>query len=171
MYSVAIQAKGAEVTRQMRRSQERHLRKIKVIPADMQLTAASGLGTILEIFDQSGFSAEFRACLPERISHRSAGSYFLALMVMAGHIHGVDSLSDLAEIKDDPYLSKLFEDDVAAARTVGDFLRDFEQEHIDKLNAFLNRMARSMHESLQRALPAPFKPGALALATSLRLTV
>jgi hypothetical protein len=155
--------KGASMTRQMRRSQVRHLKKIKVIPTDMHLTAASGLGTILEIFDQSGCAEEFKGCLPERISHRSAGSYFLALMVMAGHIHGVDSLSDLSAIQDDPYLSKLFEDDVAAVRTIGDFLRDFEQEHVDKLNAFLNKMARSLHDSLAKALPEPFKPWARIL--------
>jgi hypothetical protein len=148
------------MTRQLRRQKERHLKKIKVVPTDFKLTAASGLGTVLEIFDQSGAAAEFRGCLPERISHRSAGSYFLALTVMAGHIHGVDSLSDLSVIKDDPYISALFEDEVAANRTIGDFLRDFEPEHINKMNSFLNRMAKSMHASLRTHLPDPFKPEA-----------
>lgn len=136
------------MTRQQLRLKERQLKKIKIVPTDFKLTTASGLGTMLEIFDQSPLANEFRKCLPERISHRSAGSYFLALMVMAGHLQGIDALSDLAELRDDPYIQKLFEDDVAAVRTIGDFLRDFELEHIEKLNGFLNFMSRAAFKSL-----------------------
>lgn len=144
--------------RTTRRRREKVLRKIKIVPTDFKLTAASGLGTVIEIFDQSGMSAEFKKCLPERVSHRSAGSYLLALMVIAGHIHGVEALSDLAEIKEDPYLMSLFSDEAAAVRTIGDFLRDFEAEHIEKLNAFLNNMSRTLFASLQANLEEKFKP-------------
>jgi hypothetical protein len=144
--------------RQARRRQERQLRKIKIVPTDFKLTTAGGLGTVLEIFDQSALAKEFRKCLPGRISHRSAGSYYMALMVMAGHVHGVEALADLAQIQEDPYLQKLFEDDVSAVRTIGDFLRDFELEHIEKLNGFLNRMARSLFSSLQLNLEEEYKP-------------
>ena len=61
-------------------------------------------------------AAEFEKCLPERVSHRSADSYLLELMVMAGHIHGVEALSDLAEIKGDAYLHALLGDNTAAVR-------------------------------------------------------
>jgi Transposase DDE domain group 1 len=144
------------MTRQQRRKTERKLKKIKIIPCDIKLTASSGLGTVLEIFDNSPLAAEFRKCLPERVSHRSAGSYFLALMVMAGHIHGVDALSDLAQIQEDPYLMKLFDDDVAAVRTIGDFLRDFEPMHIELMNDFLNTMSRTLFSSLQMNLDGSF---------------
>ena len=146
------------MTRQQRRHTERKLKKIKIIPCDIKLTASSGLGTVLEIFDNSPLSAEFRKCLPERVSHRSAGSYFLALMVMAGHIHGVEALADLAEIQEDPYLIKLFCDDVAAVRTIGDFLRDFTPVHIELLNDFLNTMSRTLFSSLQTNLDESFRP-------------
>ena len=151
------------MNRQARKLKERQLRKIKIVPTDFKLTTAGGLGTVLEIFDQSPLAEEFRKCLPERTSHRSVGSYYMALMVVAGHIHGVDALADLAEIKDDPYLQKLFEDDVAAVRTIGDFLRDFEEEHIEKLNGFLNRMSRSLISSLRLALEEPYKPKDLCI--------
>jgi hypothetical protein len=144
------------MTRQQRRNTERKLKKIKIIPCDIKLTASSGLGTVLEIFDNSPLAAEFRKCLPERVSHRSAGSYFLGLMVMAGHIHGVDALSDLAQIQEDPYLMKLFDDDVAAVRTIGDFLRDFEPMHIELMNDFLNTMSRTLFSSLQMNLDGSF---------------
>ncbi len=146
------------MTRQQRRHTERKLKKIKIIPCDIKLTASSGLGTVLEIFDNSPLAEEFRKCLPERVSHRSAGSYFLALMVMAGHIHGVEALSDLAQIQEDPYLMKLFDDDVAAVRTVGDYLRDFTEIEIGLLNDFLNTMSRTLFTALQGALPSEFKP-------------
>ncbi len=146
-----------------RRRTEKALKKIKVVPTDFKLTTASGLGTVLEIFDQSPLAVEFKKCLPERISHRSAGSYLLALMVIAGHIHGVEALSDLAEIKDDPYLQKLFGDEAAAVRTIGDFLRDFEPEHIEKLNLFLDRMSRSLFSSLQENLEERYRPQRLIL--------
>jgi Transposase DDE domain group 1 len=146
------------MTRQLRRHTERKLKKIKIIPCNIKLTASSGLGTVLEIFDNSPLAFEFRKCLPERVSHRSAGSYFLGLMVMAGHIHGVEALADLAEIQDDPYLAKLFCDDVAAVRTIGDFLRDFTPTHIELLNDFLNTMSRTLFSSLQMNLDCSFKP-------------
>ena len=146
------------MTRQQRRHTERKLKKIKLIPCDIKLTASSGLGTVLEIFDNSPLAEEFRKCLPERVSHRSAGSYFLALMVMAGHIHGVDAMSDLAQIQEDPYIAKLFDDDVSAVRTVGDFLRDFSPVHIELLNEFLNTMSRTLLSSLQMNLDESFKP-------------
>ena len=133
--------------RSSRRRVEKSLRKIKIVPTNFKLTAATGLGTVLEIFDQSPLSEEFKKCLPERVSHRSAGSYLLSLMVVAGHIHGVSALSDLAQIKEDPYLEKLFDDEVAAVRTIGDFLRDFEAEHIERLNLFLDRMSRTLFKS------------------------
>jgi hypothetical protein len=146
------------MTRQLRRHTERKLKRIKIIPCDIKLTAASGLGTVLEIFDNSPLADEFRKCLPKRVSHRSSGSYFLALMVMAGHIHGIDALSDLAQIQDDPYLVKLFDDDVAAVRTIGDFLRDFTETHIALLNEFLNTMSRTLFASLQTGLDELFRP-------------
>lgn len=141
-----------------RRRKEKTLRKIKIVPTDFKLTAATGLGTVLEIFDQSPLAEEFKKCLPQRVSHRSAGSYLLALMVIAGHIHGVSALSDLAQIKEDPYLQKLFDDEVSAVRTIGDFLRDFDQDHIEKLNLFLDRMSRTLFASLKASLAPAFRP-------------
>lgn len=149
--------------RASRRRKVKGLRKIKVVPTDFKLTAASGLGTVLEIFDQSPLAEEFKRCLPERVSHRSAGSYLLALMVIAGHIHGVDALADLAEVREDPYLQSLFEDQAAAVRTIGDFLRDFEQEHVDKLNLFLDKMSRMIFFSLKESLEGQYKPKELII--------
>lgn len=82
-------------------------------------------------------------------------------MVIAGHIYGVDALSDLAEIKEDVYLQKLFNDETAAVRTIGDFLRDFEPEHVEKLNLFLDQMSRTLFKSLQEGLEPEYRPDKL----------
>ena len=44
------------------------LNKIKIVPSKEKLTAAAGLGTVVEIFDQSGLRDQFIKCLPERKS-------------------------------------------------------------------------------------------------------
>lgn len=38
---------------------------------------------------------------------------------------------------------------MAAVRTLADFLYDIEDEHLEKLNIFLNSIAKAIHEQLQ----------------------
>lgn len=142
---------------------ESELRKIKIIPTDEKLTAAAGLGTVIEIFDQSGLKEQFVRCLPKRTSPRSQGSYNLALNMMAGFIHGFDCLEDYDGFKNDEAIKALFGNDSPAARTLGDFLRDFEDEHLERLNEFLGHMAWSMTSSLHKSLPEPYKPNYVCL--------
>lgn len=142
-----------QIPRQMRRSTERRLKKIKIIPSEVNLTATTGLGIFLEIFDKSPLAKEFARCLPERKSHRSVGSYMLGLLMLAGHIRGVENISSMNRVRNDGYIEELFYDEVAAVRTLADFLYDFEGEHLEKLNIFLNNMAKAIHEQLQLQLP------------------
>ena len=58
------------------------LNKIKITTTKNKLTMAAGLGTLIELFDQSVLKSEFIRCLPERTSHRSVGSYQMALTLM-----------------------------------------------------------------------------------------
>ncbi len=128
-----------------------------------KLTAAAGLGTVLELFDSSELKSEFIKCLPERVSNRSAGSYFLALASMCSIIYGHDCLEDIDEFRYDPSLKSLFADKSIAARTLGDFLRDFDDEHLEKLNQFLNHMSRHIMKQFNEHLPEEFKPTYLAI--------
>jgi len=147
-----------QITRQQIRATERRLKKIKIVPSDVRLTGHTGLGILLELFNQSPLSTEFSHCLPERKSHRSAGAYALGLMMLAGHIRGVENLSSLKRVTNDPYLEELFYDKTAAIRTICDFLYDFEPEHLAKLNKFLNNMAKSIFEQLRTQLPKGLAP-------------
>ncbi|MCB0309507.1 MAG: IS1380 family transposase [Bdellovibrionales bacterium] len=139
------------------------LNKIKIVPSKEKLTAAAGLGTVVEIFDQSGLRDQFIKCLPERKSSRSIGSYKLALNMLCGFIHGFDCLDDFDHMSEEHALKALFGEETPAARTLGDFLRDFSAENISDLNRFLSRMGWSLLHSLQESLPEEFKPNEACL--------
>jgi hypothetical protein len=104
------------------------LKKIKLIRSDEKLTASAGLGTLVEIFDQSGLKKDFIKCLPKRVSHRSQGSYRLALNMLCGFIHGFDCLDDYERLGDDKALIAAFGYDSPSSRTFGDFIKDFSKK-------------------------------------------
>lgn len=123
-----------------------------------KLTSIAGLATLMEAFDQSVLSKPFAEALPERKSPRSQGSYRLGLIQLASFMRGHDCLADLEEFRKDPMLYELFRGETVSPRTMGDFLRDFELEHLDKFNGFLSRQAKSYRVQLEKMLKKQFKP-------------
>lgn len=123
-----------------------------------KLTSAAGLGTLIEAFDASPLAKEFEKTLPERVSARSQGSYRLGLIQLASFLRGHDCLDDLTEFRDDEMLSEIMQGDTVVPRTMGDFLRDFEESHLNKANLFLSLQAMSYRKHLERHLKKPFKP-------------
>jgi hypothetical protein len=113
-------------------------RKFKLVASKKKLTNASGLGTILELFDTSDLSDHFVHGLPMRKSNRSQGSYRLALIQLSSFLYGHDCIDDLIEFKKDSALSAIFKGDVVLPRTMGNFFRDFSVENIQSLNSFLS---------------------------------
>lgn len=100
----------------------------KLMATEDKLTAASGLATMMEVFDQSPLSEGFKKALPERstANNRSAGSYRLGLIQLNSFIYGHDSLDDLDEFRGDPLLEAAMKGDVAAPsiiKTSGDSIR------------------------------------------------
>src|ERR1700737_3859882 len=104
-------------------------RHIKIQPTKERLTDAAGLGTLVEIFDNSPLSEQFKKSLPMRTHARSHGSYRLALTQLASFLYGHDSIDDLKEFQTDPALEAIMRGETVAPRTMGDFLRDFEDVH------------------------------------------
>ncbi len=140
--------------RQERRRVERELKSIKILPSSEKLTASTGIGVLVEMLFKSPFMNEIAKFLPERISHRSLGSPFLALTVVAAHLMGAESIEDIEELRDDEFLIGLFGGDVPAPRTIIDFLNDFEPAHIEGLNFVLNSMGKTLHSLLQEEHPS-----------------
>jgi hypothetical protein len=133
----------------------------KLMATEDKLTAASGLATIMEVFDESPLSRGFRNALPERstLNGRSGGSYRLGLIQLNSLIYGHDCLDDLDEFRGDPLLEAALKGECVAPRTLGDFLRSFEQGHNLKMNAYLGSMARDIRRQLIEVQPDEFKPG------------
>lgn len=131
---------------------------IRLVPSKQRLTSAAGLGTIIEAFDNSPLKEPFSNALPERISNRSQGAYRLGLIQLASFCYGHDCLADLERFRKDPQLSEVMQGETVAPRTMGDFLRDFEPEHLNRLNLFLNTQARSYRVQLEKMLKKQFKP-------------
>jgi len=139
------------------------LKKVKIVASKEKLTAAAGLGTLIEIFDQSGLKDQFIKCLPSRTSSRSIGSYKLALNMLCGFINGFDCLDDFDHMDREHALKALFDEDIPAARTLGDYLRDFSEENIADLNKFVSRMGWGMLHSLSKNLPDQYAPDTACL--------
>lgn len=133
-------------------------RYIKLIPTKEKLTDATGLGTMVEAFDRSRLSHDFARCLPGRVSARSHGSYRLGLIQVSSFLYGHDTLDDLEEFKDDPALEAIMRGETVAPRTMGDFLRDFEEEHIEKFNGYLPEMSYRIRKQMVSVLPEEHRP-------------
>lgn len=133
-------------------------RHIKLISTKEKLTDSTGLGTMVEVFDLSSLSSDFKECLPTRKSPRSHGSYRLGLIQLSSILYGHDSLDDLEEFQEDPALEAIMKGETVAPRTMGDFLRDFELEHLEKLNGYLAKMASRIRRQMQAVLPTEYKP-------------
>jgi hypothetical protein len=133
-------------------------RYVKYVLTKERLTDASGLGAMVEVFDRSSISREFAACLPKRKSPRSHGSYRLGLIQLSSFLYGHDTLDDLEEFQDDPALEAIMRGETVAPRTMGDFLRDFEPEHLSRLNGYLSRMAYRIRRQMVSVLPEAHKP-------------
>ncbi len=131
---------------------------LRLEPTKDRLTSSAGLGSLIESFDQSPLKIPFAASLPARISHRSQGAYRLGLIQLASFMFGHDCLADLEEFRADPSLKEVMRGETAAPRTMGDFLRDFELQNIEKLNQFLSMQAKSYRVQLEKMLKKEFKP-------------
>lgn len=123
-----------------------------------RLTSAAGLATLIEAFDQSPLKQPFRQALPERTSPRSLGSYRLGVIQLASFMRGHDCLADIEEFRRDPMLMEVLRGDIVSPRTMGDFLRDFEELNLVAFNSFLSRQARSYRMQLNKMLKKQFKP-------------
>jgi Transposase DDE domain group 1 len=133
-------------------------RHIKIEPTKEKLTDAAGLGTLVEIFDKSPFSEPFKKCLPARTHARSHGSYRLGLTQLASFLYGHDSIEDLKEFQNEPALEALMRGETVAPRTMGDFLRDFEENHVEALNKYLSKMSWAIRKHLSEVLPENQRP-------------
>jgi len=132
-------------------------KKIRLEVTKEKLVASSGLGTIVDLFDSSPLAKEFAKCLPERNSNRSQGSYRLGLILLASLVSDHDCLDDLVKFEDDSSLEEYFEGEIPVPKTIGNFLRDFDEDHLEKLSLFLTKMGYGIRKHVKKSLEGRFK--------------
>jgi hypothetical protein len=139
---------------------EFHPTIFKLLATEDKLTAAAGLATIMEVFDESPVSRGFADALPVRstANNRSAGSYRLGLIQLNSLIYGHDCLDDLEEFRDEPLLEEAMKGEVVAPKTLGDFLRDFRPENHARMNSYSSFMSRWIRGQLIAVQPSEHKP-------------
>lgn len=133
------------------------LEYMKFQKTNKPLTPMAGIAILLEAFETSPLYSSFAKSLPSRVSARSVGSDRLALQIIASFLRGHDCLQDMGEFKKDPCMRALFQDKVAAPRTMSDYLGDFEDAHLQGLKDFLPVQALSYRHNLDR-LAVKFSP-------------
>jgi Transposase DDE domain group 1 len=153
---------GMSKTKKSKNRGEFHPTVFKLMAAEDKLTAASGLSTIMEVFDESPLAQGFRDALPGRSTsnNRSGGSYRLGLIQLNSFIYGHDSIDDLEEFRDDPLLEEVLKGEVVAPKTMGDFFRDFLPENHQKMNTYKREMSRLIRKQLIEVQPLEYKPRA-----------
>lgn len=140
------------------------LGNIKYVATNEPLTACSGLGPMILAFYESKISKGFYDAMPTRIHSKSLGKRRLGLIFLSSFLYGHDSVDDLEEFQGDDFLENFYKGSLPAPRTMIDFLNDFEDKNIEKLNSYLSSMSHSIRKSFIDHLPKKYKPGPLHLS-------
>ena len=117
------------------------------------LVSRAGLQALLHIFDSTGLGQELKKCMPLEGSNRSFGNYELALLLIASLLSGHDSIDDIEEFEDDDLIESLLRGKLPTAKTMGNFLRRFEEVHIEGLKSLLTMMGYTLRDHSLKVHP------------------
>jgi hypothetical protein len=126
--------------------------KIEIEWVDEDMTSSSTTGTLIDLFSESSLFSEFKKCLPKRVSNNSYPTEVFALTMMAGFLHGQDSIDDQEEFNDDPGIESVL-GETPKPRAIGDWLRDFTDENIASLKSFLHLQALKYRLKIENGEP------------------
>lgn len=122
------------------------LPRVKLEVDKKGLVGQAGIYTILDILDSTPLGRELADCLPADGSNRSFGNYSLAILLIASLLTGHDCLDDIEKFVDDDLIEHLFGGKIPTPKTMGNFLRRFEYEHIEKIRLFLTKMGYALRD-------------------------
>lgn len=125
---------------------------MKYEATDEDLTSTAGLGPILDLFLEGPLFSEFCRCLPQRVSNASYNTEVFAIVLLAGFFVGFDCLDDLEYFQNNPLIIERF-GIVPTAKAFGDWLRDFEPEHVLRLKEFLRHHAQFCRKQINAIAP------------------
>ncbi|HAR42073.1 MAG TPA: IS1380 family transposase [Bdellovibrionales bacterium] len=126
--------------------------QVKIEWVEEEMTSYATTGTLIDLFAETPHFPEFIQCLPKRVSNNSYPTEVFALSLMAGFIHGQDSIDDQEEFEDEPGVESAL-GETPKPRATGDWLRDFTDENRKDLNHFLHRQAMSYRKKIAKNKP------------------
>jgi hypothetical protein len=121
-----------------------------------KLTGEAGMGSMVDLFTESRWYEALRDVLPVRQSNYSYDSIQYALSLITGFWLGAECLEDVEKYKRDCLLVKKLGGDrgkIPTAKSIGNWLRDFDGENLAKLNGYLSRQALSYRRHLKPETP------------------
>ncbi len=121
--------------------------KIVYEATDEDLTAAGGIGNIVDLFVESPQFEKFRESLPLRQSNASYDTAQFGLTALSSFWFDHECIDDGEEFLEDPGVSVKL-DGVPSPRAMGDWLRDFTEDNTARLNQFLISQSLSMRKKL-----------------------
>jgi hypothetical protein len=124
-------------------------KKVEIEWVDEEMTSNSTTGTLIDLFTESSQFNDFKKCLPARVSNNSYPTEVFSLSMMAGFLHGQDSIDDQEEFEDDPGIESVL-GETPKPRAMGDWLRDFSDENILDLKKFLHTQAMEYRKKIAK---------------------
>jgi hypothetical protein len=121
--------------------------KVKIEWVEEEMTSYATTGTLIDLFVETPHFNDFTKCLPKRLSNNSYPTETFALSLMAGFLHGHDSIDDQEEYEDEPGIESVL-GETPKPRAMGDWLRDFLDENRLDLNHFLHNQAMSYRKKI-----------------------
>jgi hypothetical protein len=114
------------------------------------------MGNIVDLFTESRQYGELRKVLPLRRSNYAYDSVHYALSLLTGFWLGAECLEDVEKYKRDPLLLKKLGGDrgrIPTAKAIGNWLRDFDEQRIQSMDAYLSAQALSYRRHLKPGTP------------------
>lgn len=129
--------------------------KIAYEASSEDLTSSGGMGNIIDLFCASPQFDVFRRVLPERVSNASYDTAQFGLTALSSFWFDHDCIEDIAEFSGDPGIEYKMEG-VPSRRAMGDWLYDFTDDHLARMNDFLVRQSLSIRKKLAPGSPIIF---------------
>jgi hypothetical protein len=127
--------------------------KIEYFTTQERLTGKAGLGSMIDLFTATSQYQALKGCLPDRSSNYSYDSIQYALCILMGFWLGADCLEDLEKLRGDEFLLKKLGGRIPTARSIGDWLRDFDDDLLERTQSFLPAQALGYRRHLKISTP------------------
>ncbi len=120
---------------------------------EQSVTSTAGICPMVDLFFDDLLYGEFHKCLPERKSNASYRKDLFAMTTLCSAWVGHDAIDDIWEFHEDAGVREKLGGEIPAPKTMGDYYRSFEEEHLTGLGDFLRTQARRYRKQIAPGSP------------------